>query len=272
MKKSRKIFGAVALSAVLAFGTAVPAFADNNTNMTSGDVANTTNVASVNENSAGGTTTVNIATYSSHYDVTLPLVLPFMLDQQGGDGVAPTGYYIQNNGKDAAVEVWNVSWEMNNDTANAGNRSAAGYYYTFGSVATLGNTTGKTLFNSGSGTPEYGSFTIKAASADASHKDASFDTLAKISAGVIGAQHNELGGTAMKDGAFYNYKEFTDGGWTIAKATTQTTADATGRTEYTRDNIDLTISGTKLGSGSSVKEDTIESVAKLVYTIGPKRA
>ena len=272
MKKSRKIFGAVALSAVLAFGTAVPAFADNNTNMTSGDVANTTNVANINQNSAKGdaSKTINIATNSSHYSVTLPLALPFMLDQQGGDGVAPTGYYIQNNGPQAAVEIWNVSWEMN----DAANGTGSSTKYSFGAADVMGAGLGKTLV--GGYTPTYGSFVIKAASADTAKTKAAFATTAYTNGAVLGnsnltvPQHQELGGTTMKEGGLYNDKEFTNGDWVIAAADDKTTP---GTTVPTRDNITLSISGTALGGGSTVvDEKSIDSVAKLVYTIGPKRA
>lgn len=270
MKKSRKIFGAVALSAVLAFGTAVPAFANNPKNLTSGDVSNE-NVANVNENNTTGTTTVNISTYSSHYDVTLPLVLPFMLDQRGGDGVAPTGYYIQNNGPDAAIEIENVTWEMN----TAKNGTGANSLYTFGSGATLGSNTSKVTTNGVA--PKYGSFTICAASADSTKPNASFETLAylgtntpstSVGTPTLSTMKPVLGDTnatpATKDGGIYNYKEFTPGAWVIDKAANSTTP--------TRDSINLSISGTQLGgAGISVDEKTVESIASIVYTVGPKR-
>lgn len=275
MKKSRKIFGAVALSAVLAFGTAVPAFADN-TNMTGEDVANTTNVANINQNSPKGdaSTTINIATYSSHYSVTLPLALPFMLDQQGGDGVAPTGYYIQNNGEKAAVEIWNVSWEMN----DAKNGTGTNAKYTFGFADTLASGTGKTLVSGVQ--PQYGSFVIKAASTDTAGKpNAKFATTAYVGSNSYTSatttnqaalNRTELGGTASKDGAFYNYHEFANGAWVIAAADNTTTP---GTIIPERDTISLSISGTALGNGTVVvDEKSIDAVASLMYTIGPKRA
>lgn len=259
MKKSRKIFGAVALSAVLAFGTAVPAFADNN-NMTGEDVSNTTNLAVVNQNSPAGAanTTINIATYSSHYDVTLPLVLPFMLDQQGGAGVAPTGYYIKNKGTEAAVEIWDVTWEM-----STGNQGDSNFLYTFGTKTGLGNTDAATngltapATGSGNQAPKYGSFTIEATSSTG----ATFSTLGKNISQVTTDVNGDTLATA-KDGARYGHEAFDKGEWVIAKN------DSTGTLAAAHDNITLAISGTKL---TNAPEAAISSVASLVYTVGPTR-
>lgn len=268
MKKSRKIFGAVALSAVLAFGTAVPAFADNNNNITTTTpTANASDLAVVNQNSNKGdaSTTINIATYSSHYSVTLPLVLPFMLDQQGGAGVAPTGYYIQNNGEEAGIEIWSVEYEM-----AAGNGSGANTLYTFGANTGLANGSDKIHFSLTS-TPKYGSFVISAQSATTSA--AKFDTTATLrgGSGTSGDDSMKaLDGVTTKDGALYGYKDFAKGTWTINKADKTVTqpADANGRTVYTRDNINLSICGTDL---SDADEAIKSNIAKLVYTVGPVR-
>lgn len=259
MKKSRKIFGAVALSAVLAFGTAVPAFADNN-NMTGADVANTTDLTNINQNNRSGSTTVQIATYSSHYSVTLPLKLPFMLDQQGGAGVAPTGYYIQNNGDQAAVEVWSVEWNLE-QTANS---NGSNKYYTFGANAGLASNSTKIKWSNGT-TPSFGSFVVTAQSDNkTANANGNFETTATLKSGTSDTGDNAsfiaIDGTTSKDGALYGFKKFNDGDWTIAKAVNPTTP--------TKDTITLAISGTQLSNA----DETIRDVARLVYTIGPKRA
>jgi len=124
MKKSCKIFSAVALSAVLAMGTAMPAFANvvddfEGDDLKNGDYVNADGNLngdywkSYDKNALenGASTNVNIATYSSNYSVTVPLFAPFMLDTAGGTGIAPTNYGIINGGE-AAVFVTNVKWEM----------------------------------------------------------------------------------------------------------------------------------------------------------------
>ncbi len=123
MKKSCKIFSAVALSAVLAMGTAMPAFAVTDTDLADNAAnvgADTNNMitydkANLDANNGGASTNVNISTYSSNYSVTVPLYAPFMLDTAGGDGIAPTNYGIINGG-DAAVFVVDVKWEMTEDS------------------------------------------------------------------------------------------------------------------------------------------------------------
>lgn len=112
MKKTSKIFGTVALSAVLAMGTAMPAFAINNEGADSGTVTNETTYNTEELQAGGASTNVNIATYSSNYSVTVPLFAPFMLDTAGGTGMAPTNYGITNN-SDAAVYVTDITWTMN---------------------------------------------------------------------------------------------------------------------------------------------------------------
>lgn len=292
MKKSRKIFGAVALSAVLAFGTAVPAFADNNTNLNSGDVEQAQNqngTKEYNENDAGASTTVNIATYSSHYSVTVPVKLPFMLDQIGGEGISPTNYYIQNNGEDAAVEVYAVTWEL--DGANNQTGAANEYYYTFGKTTGLVNSSPvvQSRYGATFGSlkdVKYGSFTIEATSGTG----AAFNTVATWDDGNGEPAAVTLpDGTTKKDGSRYGTKEFANGEWKIAKATTQTTASpavvwdsAQGKfvpntdpdaLKYTKDPIALKITGTALGKHNSVSVDekTIEDVASIMYTIGFSR-
>lgn len=131
MKKSCKIFSAVALSAALAVGTTMPAFANTVDDITGDDLQNGNNSAYVNGDGTlnkdywkdydkdalaadGASTNVNIATYSSNYSVTVPLFAPFMLDTAGGTGIAPTNYGIINGGE-AAVFVTNVKWTMTED-------------------------------------------------------------------------------------------------------------------------------------------------------------
>lgn len=266
MKKSRKIFGAVALSAVLAFGTAVPAFA-----VTSGTDASNQAINTYDENDTGGaSTTVNIATFSSHYSVTLPIKLPFMLDQMGGDGIAPTNYYIQNNGDQAAVEIYDVTWSMaaGNDTG------AAPFFYTFGDAPyTAQGVTPSAGLNVGNpANPQYGSFVVEAtaASQGTGTPAVSFNTVKStaanlpdggVAAGMVtkGADGNPLA-TPM-DGARYGFKTFGKDAWEISKATNTMTPTVCP--------ITLKITGSKLNAGTP--ENEIANVASLIYTVGPAR-
>lgn len=168
MKKSCKIFSAVALSAALAVGTTMPAFANTVTDITGDDLKDASNNTYVNADGTlnkdywkdydkanlqadGASTNVNIATYSSNYSVTVPLFAPFMLDTAGNDGIAPTNYGIINGGE-AAVFVTDVKWEMTEDTD-----------WTFGEAKGNG-TTPMDVVATKAGTkptmPTYGSFII----------------------------------------------------------------------------------------------------------------
>lgn len=147
MKKSCKIFSAIALSAILAMGTAMPAFAKETSEVNAGDATNATNY----NRGEGAQTNVNIATYSSNYSVTIPLYAPFLLDTAGGQGMSPSNYYIQNQGN-SDVFVTQIDWEMNTGYQND---------WTFG---TAWASSAAIAVNPKSGTtdnPTYGSFVIK---------------------------------------------------------------------------------------------------------------
>lgn len=176
MKKSCKIFSAVALSAVLAMGTAMPAFALNDDGTTGDNLRddNYTNLNVDGENywknydkdalTDGASTNVNIATYSSNYSVTVPLYAPFMLDTAGGTGIAPTNYGIINGGE-AAVFVTNVKWTMTQSGDWTFGDGSASDNDGLGSDATpmdVVQKKGGTVSTSNKGTllPTYGSFVI----------------------------------------------------------------------------------------------------------------
>lgn len=120
MKKTSKLFGAVALSAALALGCAAPAFAESKApSQTSGEASTPTEFTGINANGEGtatksgtdSSTVVNVSTYVSQLSVTIPLKLPVVLDRAGGFGKAPTKYYIQNNsGPD--IQVTKASYKI----------------------------------------------------------------------------------------------------------------------------------------------------------------
>lgn len=244
MKKSRQIFGAVALSAVLAFGTAVPAFANVVTDIDPTEATDETEYSK--ENLAdGASTNVNIATYSSNYSVIVPLYAPFMLDTAGGTGIAPNNYGIKNHG-DAAVFVTNVEWTMN----EAG---AWTFGYELGSDTTPMNVNLTSIRNNNTSpqNPEYGSFVITLApdgydETNAPQENAPVSTFVKqtvgTGTGTSTTNCETTGSKAVK--------------WII------NTNDA-GDTED-RNNIALSIMGSKLFKSLT---ETQLNVASIVYTV-----
>lgn len=109
MKKTSKLFGAVALSAALALGTAVPAFAIEKPT-TPPSVTETTDAVDGTQDGKAKSQ-VDINTYISQISVAVPLTLPIALDMNGGQGVAPTGYYIENL-SGSNIEVTEIKWAI----------------------------------------------------------------------------------------------------------------------------------------------------------------
>ncbi|WP_165062304.1 hypothetical protein [Adlercreutzia sp. ZJ154] len=104
MKKTSKLFGAVALSAALAIGTALPAFA----------AATDTNVKT--EASHGGAqTTAKISTSIPAIDCTIPLEVHFSTPITGGKLVAPGDYGITNNSESGDLYVTNMKFTNFNE-------------------------------------------------------------------------------------------------------------------------------------------------------------
>lgn len=102
MKKTSKIFGTLALSAALAFGCALPAFAvtpdapeiaDEN----EGNYTQTGTIKDDDTMDATNQTTVSLTTYTSQLSVTVPIALPIVANTGGGDALTPNNYYIKNN-------------------------------------------------------------------------------------------------------------------------------------------------------------------------------
>ena len=118
MKKTSKLFGAVAVSAALAMGCAMPAFAET-TGSNTGSATDDTEFTGIAADGSGtvtntdnaNSTVVNVSTYTSQLSVTVPLKLPVVLDRAGGMGKTPTNYFIQNNsGPD--IEVKSASYSI----------------------------------------------------------------------------------------------------------------------------------------------------------------
>lgn len=250
MKKSRQIFGAVALSAVLAFGTTVPAFANVVDDITGDDLQDANYTGMVTEDGEnfwkeydkanledGASTSVNIATYSSNYSVTVPLFAPFMLDTAGLAGIAPSNYGIKNGGE-AAVFVTDVTWEIA-DGADGG--------WTFGAAKSDG-TNPLDVVNIKNGTkptvPEYGSFVITLTHTDSA---TSVETLVPAPTGTTGtAANNVMKGTKQVK-------------WKIDPA------DANHVDGF--NEISLAIEGSKLFKSL---ENVQTNVASIVYTVNSR--
>lgn len=107
MKKTSKLFGAVALSAALAFGAALPAFAADDP-------------AQVDENGTGQTT-VKVTAENGNVSATVPLFIPISTNTDGGAYTPPTDgeYKITNTGvfgiqvnKIEIVEIEDSGWSL----------------------------------------------------------------------------------------------------------------------------------------------------------------
>ncbi|WP_165062494.1 hypothetical protein [Adlercreutzia sp. ZJ154] len=121
MKKTSKIFGAVALSAALAVGTVMPAFAA----VTGGDIEGSDMSKYNNATKAGITTNVKLKAEITNIDVAVPLNVVVVADSAGGFVSCPsvggknevdgaykaTGYRIENNSS-FPVAVTNVKVAM----------------------------------------------------------------------------------------------------------------------------------------------------------------
>lgn len=102
MKATKKVFGAVALSAALALGTVAPAFADNTGNAnTDSSTATSTATIDVLTNPNDAKTTIKVSTYTSQLKACLPLTIGVAADTAGGTGQSPTNYYIENNSRNS---------------------------------------------------------------------------------------------------------------------------------------------------------------------------
>lgn len=124
MKKTSKVFGAIAVSAALALGTAVPAFADTEVKPSTDEATddktysqslNEDNQMTLEDETEGSSTIVKVSTYTSQLNVTVPLTLPVALDRAGGYGMAPTNYYIQNDSV-PNIEVVKADFSIVDDT------------------------------------------------------------------------------------------------------------------------------------------------------------
>lgn len=116
MKKTSKLFGAVALSAALAMGTAIPAFAADAAGATddieAADGDTTTNTVDAEDLTAGTkNTVVKVSTHTSQITVTVPIALPVVADTAGGYGLSPNNYGITNESV-PDIEVTGATWNI----------------------------------------------------------------------------------------------------------------------------------------------------------------
>ncbi len=119
MKKTSKLFGAIALSATLAMGCALPAFAAETAGATD-DIEASEDDTTINkvegEELTAGTknTVVKVSTHTSQITVTVPIALPVVADTAGGFGLSPNNYGI-TNGSVPDIEVTGASWNIVDD-------------------------------------------------------------------------------------------------------------------------------------------------------------
>lgn len=269
MKKSCKIFSAVALSAVLAMGTAVPAFAytDTGTDQDTGANGILRTYDKNDLNNGGASTNVNISTYSSAYNITVPLWAPFAVDTEGGAGIAPTNYYIQNN-NESTIYVTEVAWEMDNDSD-----------WTFkypGSGNALADMNPSAWSNASSNQtatdPVYGSFVIGLTPSGTVNSDVAANNITTDSSYAANAQTKvstwvnqnvqgrgkrvEVTGKAsdgLGDNGNFKY-------WVI-------NPKASGATANLKTMIDLDIQNTALNAPN----ETITKVAAITYTVSARQ-
>lgn len=110
MKK--QIFGAILLSAALAVGTAMPAFAAGSTDTTgdTGSVGSDSDYTISSVAGSGGETTVNINTVITQISVTVPLEVGFNAETGGGTvGVPSDGTYKLKNNSANDVYIVNIA-------------------------------------------------------------------------------------------------------------------------------------------------------------------
>lgn len=116
MKKTSKLFGAAALSAALAMGTAIPAFAADAAgaadDIESAEGDTTTNTVDAEDLTAGTkNTVVKVSTHTSQITVTVPIALPVVADTAGGYGLSPNNYGITNESV-PDIEVTGATWNI----------------------------------------------------------------------------------------------------------------------------------------------------------------
>lgn len=111
MKK--QIFGAILLSAALAVGTAMPAFATGTVTDTTnkqGTVGSDSSYTISNVAGEGGETTVNISTVVTQINVSVPLEVGFYAETGGGTlGVPSDGVYKLKNAGATDIYVVNIA-------------------------------------------------------------------------------------------------------------------------------------------------------------------
>lgn len=125
MKKTSKLLGAVALSATLAMGTAIPAFAADAAGATddieAAEEDTTTNAVDAEELTAGTkNTVVKVSTHTSQITVTVPIALPVVADTAGGYGLSPNNYGITNESV-PDIAVTGASWNIKSDVKDKWN-------------------------------------------------------------------------------------------------------------------------------------------------------
>lgn len=117
MKKTSKLFGAIALSATLAMG-AIPAFAADTVGATEDIESTEDDVRTLDTDVDGGAgspdSIITVSTFTSQISVTLPVALPIVADTAGGAGMAPNNYGFTNNSV-PDIQVTNATWEVVDD-------------------------------------------------------------------------------------------------------------------------------------------------------------
>ncbi len=124
MKKMTKIFGTVAVSAALAIGTAMPAFADPGlAGDATGDKQDHAVQGSTDPNADKPTMSTDVLAYydksasesENQVSAAVPLGVYVVINPSGNTEqtiITPSNYYIKNTGKNT-VEVTNVNAKMN---------------------------------------------------------------------------------------------------------------------------------------------------------------
>lgn len=110
MKK--QVFGAILLSAALAVGTAMPAFAAGSTDTvhSKGNVGSNSDYTISSVAGNGGQTTVNVSTVITQINVSVPLTVSFYAETGGGTlGVPDDGIYKLENHSANDVYIVNIA-------------------------------------------------------------------------------------------------------------------------------------------------------------------
>ncbi|WP_165063059.1 hypothetical protein [Adlercreutzia sp. ZJ154] len=258
MKKTSKVLGAIGLSAALAIGCALPAFADDY----EGYLANSKDDPKYHEQSLAGTdegdgTTVGVKSYISNISVQVPLEAIVYADVVGGNLNCPSAsvYTLTNNSTSLDLKVTGITWDYCKKGTDGSN--ASGWKIVNDNNMAKINTDSNVLPKAEefpAGTDLFGNLYVTLKGADMTVP-------------------NPSGGSAITTGATMQLKddksvaEATDSAelnWIVSKQTVNASGVVDSPTKY-----QITMAGSNSQLLNQVKGGTHMEVFKVKYTFEP---